>query len=67
MDASFGSGALSAKMSSWAQPNILGHLDFFVSLGVTLNSAETPFAKTPFSWLLSEDRKTLRESGPRGS
>ena len=68
MYASFGNGALSAKMSSWAQPNILGYFRFFfVSLGVTLDSAETPFAKTPFSWLLSEDRKTLRESGPRGS
>ena len=26
---------------------------FFVSLSVTLDSSETPFAKTPFSWLLS--------------
>ena len=47
MYASLGCGALSAKCT--AEPNI--H-DYFVSLGVTLDSAETPFAKTPFSWFL---------------
>ena len=26
---------------------------FFVSFGVTLDSAETPFAKTPLSWFLT--------------
>ena len=42
MYASLGCGALSAKCT--AGPNILGIL---VLLGVTLDSAETPFATTP--------------------
>ena len=49
MHASLGCGALSAKCT--AGPNTPKY--FFVSLGVTLNSAETPFAKTPFSRFLT--------------
>ena len=49
MYASRGCGALSAK--STAGPNILDY--FLFPWGVTLDSAETPFAKTPFSWFLS--------------
>ena len=45
MYASVGSGALSARCTAGAQYPWV----FFVSLGVTLDSAETPFAKTPFS------------------
>ena len=49
MYASLGCGALSAKGTLLAQyPWIL-----FASLGVTLGSAENPFAKTPFSRFLS--------------
>ena len=36
------------QMNCWAQYPWI----FFVALGVTLDSAETPFAKTPFSWFL---------------
>ena len=36
------------QMYCWGQ--YLGY--FFVSLAVTLDSTETPFAKTPFSWFL---------------
>ena len=42
MYASLDCGALSAKCT--AGPNALGFLD---SLGVALDSAKTPFAKTP--------------------
>ena len=42
MYASLGCGALNARCTSV----------FFVSLGVTLDSAETTFAKTPFSWFM---------------
>ena len=48
--ASLGCGALSAKCT--AGLNTTGY--FFVSLGVTLDSAETPFAKTLFSWFLTK-------------
>ena len=43
---------LSAKCV--AEPNVLGVL--FVLLGVGLRSAETQFAKTPFSWFLTNSR-----------
>ena len=46
MYAFLGRDAVSAKCT--AGPNAPGI--FFVSLGVTLDSAENPFAKTPFSW-----------------
>ena len=36
------------QMHCWAQCPWV----FLVSLGVTLDSAETPFAKTPFTWFL---------------
>ena len=37
---------------------------FFVSLAVTLDSTETPFAKTPFSWFLNfEDEISGRAPG----
>ena len=45
----------------WAQcPRV-----FFVPLGVTLDSAETPIAKTPFSWFLNYGslRGALRAAG----
>ena len=32
---------------------------FLVSLGVTLDSAENPFAKTPFSWFLNTVRTEM--------
>ena len=37
-------------------------LSIFVSFGVTLDPAETPFAKTPFSQFL-----IFRDSGPEGA
>ena len=43
-----GCGALSAKRT--AGPHIRGY--FLVSLGVTLDSTETLFSKTPSSWCL---------------
>ena len=55
MCASLGRGAVSAKCT--AGPNASGY--FSVSLGVTLDCPETPFAKTPLSWFLME--------GPRES
>ena len=33
---------------------------FFVSLGVTLDSVETPFAKTPFSWFLTLGKRIAK-------
>ena len=54
-------GALSAKWT--AGPNMLGYF----SLGVTLDSAETPFAKTPLP-LVPQFRKIgKRDSSPRSS
>ena len=49
MYASLGRAAVSAKCT--AGPKILGF--FLVSLGVALDSAETPFVTTPFSWFLT--------------
>ena len=54
MYASLGCGALSAKCT--AGSNILGYFLFswarrWILLGAALDSPETPFAKTPFSWL----------------
>ena len=42
----------------WVPNELLGPISlvFFVSLDVTLDSAETPFAETPFSWFLSFGR-----------
>ena len=48
MHASLGCGALSAKCTAGA--NIL---EYFSSLAMTLDTIETPFAKTPFSWFLN--------------
>ena len=45
MYASLGCGAPGAKCT--AGPNVLGY--FLPSFGGTLDPAETPFAKTPFS------------------
>ena len=64
IDASLGWGALSAKCA--AGSNLLGNL---VSLGMTMDSGETPFAKTPFPLFLkfaayataSELLQTIRE------
>ena len=39
------------QMYCWVQCS----LAFFVFLGVTLDCAETPFAKAPFSWFLNWD------------
>ena len=44
MYGSLGCGALSAKCTAAPNPWVS-----FVFLGVTLECAETPFAKTPFS------------------
>ena len=42
-------------------------LGIFVSLGVTLDSAETPFAKTPFSWLLRVAQEPTWNRKPKTS
>ena len=47
------------QMCCWAQSFGV----FFVSLGVALDSADTPFAKTPFSWFLSVLGPLDRKSG----
>ena len=52
MHPSLGCGTLSAKCT--AGPNILGVL--FVSFGVTLDTAETPLAETPFSRFLNQTK-----------
>ena len=47
------------QMYCWARyPWVL-----FVSLAVTLDSTETPFAKTPFAWFLTNGRKPQEIAG----
>ena len=40
---------------------------FFISLAVTLDSTEAPFAKTPFSWFLTLLSLTLPQPAPLSS
>ena len=58
MYASLGCGALSAKGTA-LRAQCFGV--FFVSLSVTLDSAETPFAKNRFSWFLTKRGQQKRD------